>query len=77
MKHFPQCKRKATKSNFKQPKNARTHIAKTKMYGHWSRVTDTIPVRYIRLEWNWWSHMELMILSVVGSGFQLGQVRYN
>ena len=53
------------------------HIAKTKLYVHWSRVTDTVFVIYCRLEWNWWSQVESVILAMVDSGSQLGQIRYH
>ena len=31
---------------------------------------------YCRLEWNWWSRMEFMILTMVNSESHLGQITY-
>ena len=73
---FLQCKRKATISNVKQFKNARKNIAKTKVYTHWSRVSDTVPILY-NVEQIWWSQLELMILTMVKSGSQIECIRYH
>ena len=69
-------KRKSNITNVNWSKTARMHTVKTKVYMHQSRVTDTVPIIYI-VEWNLWSYMELMILTIVNSGFQWSWIRYH
>ena len=40
--------------------NMRMSITKTKVYVHWSRVTENVPMIYF-IEQNWWSQVKSMI----------------
>ena len=53
---------------YQRIQNVTTHIAKTKMYAHWSRISDTVPIIYI------YCRMEFRELSRVNDA-HFGHVR--
>ena len=55
-KPFPTMQMEANYIKYLMIQYIRMHIAKIKVYVHWSKVSDTVPVMlYCRLEQNSWS----------------------